>query len=195
MTKQPSYERRIEIALLDAEASLPLDTTLDELRDVPYDTVLPPIGSTYIRNPGDVVFGDMEELPQVLEVLRNMTNIVVDRAEMEFVQRHETQHRWAARILRSPRSVFGINLRTGTPGEFAIRNYFHFALRFQIDKLGRALILGHPIESLGWDLEAIDRMGFTGGIQQIGHLALAENARLGEYKYPVPLSFLGGSDW
>ncbi|HZM64087.1 MAG TPA: hypothetical protein VFB59_03055 [Candidatus Saccharimonadales bacterium] len=189
MAEQSSYERRIEVALRDAQVSLPLNSQLEQFAALPYDTLLPPFPSEITRSPGDVLFDDIEELSDVLDVLQQMTNVVVDLATRELIKGHETQHGWGAKVLKGSRSVCGMNLMPDGDDAFVVRNYFYFPLDLQVNKLGLALIFGHPRFELRQDIKDIRTMGFTGGIQEIGELALAENTRLGEYKYPIPLSF------
>lgn len=111
---------------------------------------------------------------------------------------HEAQHAEAARLLGARSLAFGVQFkrsrkhpRDGDTERAVCFNAFCISLDFVVTKLGLALIKAYPEAFLDADAETIKTMGYPGGIQEVGALAVAYNEWHTD-QLPVPLTYAPG---
>ncbi|HTE22361.1 MAG TPA: hypothetical protein VK674_04960 [Candidatus Limnocylindria bacterium] len=149
--------------------------------------------------PGNLVVDTTDELRQVLRATRE----ILDRAdltdqEIEQIVTHEGQHANAARQVGAEKPLFlasycrvaDPNLcmdETGIPEFLAAA---HISPNLRTTKLGLATIMVHPEAHSSADLVHLSRLGYTGGVEQIGELVGTHNDAHPDNPLPMPLSLL-----
>jgi hypothetical protein len=175
-----------------------LDTNvgLSSFTSLADDDLLPPTPSEWWHPPGMAAVEEVEELQALFDALRDVTSIETNPADIEGSIRHERQHDTAARLLGLRAAVYGINFVATNEGQTDIKGTgiaeygaFQAGLGFSASKLSTALIHAYPVERLQGDIVDIKRLGYRGGIQEVGALAHERNTKAGEYLWPIPHTY------
>lgn len=160
------------------------------------DDLLPPTPSEWWHAPGTAAVEEVEELQALYDALRDATGIETDPRQIKASILHESQHNTAAQLLGSRAAVYGLSFvaanepRSGI-GSTSIAEYgaMRAPLGFSPTKLGEALVCAYPIDGLRLDTVDIKRLGYKGGIQEVGAKAHERNRQAGEYLWPIPLTY------
>jgi len=196
-----SYVDRVAVAanealLVDPSQSPGYYSTCAVLHDLPDDAPYNLNNETSVRRPGQAIIENADEYPELIDALHEVTGIDPGQYQLGKSIAHEKSHKWAADRLGAIGSLFGLQLerRPESPedriGKLTIRSLSYMPIKLDTTKLGIALVSLQPKDLLDFDLLDAVAMGYPGGVEEVGDLALTRNLALprGEQWLPIPLN-------